>query len=373
MEELDCDICLLAETMTRSVKLEGCRCITARKSVGQNMCIVLRNSLTNNTVLKLYEPNEIANMMGIRIELVNTNLRVYTAHLKQQSANSRDDIREQFEEVHKQFQYANDSKEGIIMAFDSNVHVGGDVITGCPDVQDWGGKLLMDIVKEENLTLVNATDKCSGIITRVDPRNGNVSTIDLVICNLYAMDSLKSMDVDEEGTYKPTNYAKVVKKTDHNTIMLKIQVEKCKKTKPIPFINTNNEDERINFIKLIEEANITDLFADSNCDLNIEFSRMMQIWKDSMDCAFHKITPKRNQKSGITKEVRELIKKEKWIRDNVLQNPERGRQIAEITSLITAEIERSRAIKIEAAVESIENSKNPQSEIFKNQEDEKES
>ena len=30
MEELDCDLCLLAETMTRNVKLKGCRCFTAR-------------------------------------------------------------------------------------------------------------------------------------------------------------------------------------------------------------------------------------------------------------------------------------------------------------------------------------------------------
>ena len=151
MEELECDVCLLAETMTCTIRFEGCRCITARKSVGQNVCIILRNKLVNNVVLKLYEPNDIANMIGIRLEMMNKNVRFYTAHLKQQSVTSRDDIVDQFEEVRKQFQYANDCKEGIIMAFDANVHVGADIIQGSTEIQDWGGKLLMEIIKEEKM------------------------------------------------------------------------------------------------------------------------------------------------------------------------------------------------------------------------------
>ena len=81
-------------------------------------------------------------MIGIRLEMMNKNVRFYTAHLKQQSVTSRDDIVDQFEEVRKQFQYANDCKEGIIMAFDANVHVGADIIQGSTEIQDWGGKLL---------------------------------------------------------------------------------------------------------------------------------------------------------------------------------------------------------------------------------------
>ena len=165
-EELDCDICLLAETMTSQVKVPGCRCITPRKSVGQNVCIILRKQIMNGRIIKLYEPSEIANMMGIRIEMMNKGIRIYTAHLKQQSTNARDVITDQFEEIRKQFDYANSCEEGIIMAFDANVHVGADVIVGCPDQQDWGGKLLMEIVKDENLILMNADANCSGVITR---------------------------------------------------------------------------------------------------------------------------------------------------------------------------------------------------------------
>ena len=106
MEEVGCDLCLLAETMTSNVKISGCRCVPPRKSVGQNVCIVLRNEIMNEKIIRLYEPNETANMIGIRIEMLNTGIRIYTAHLKQQSKNSRDEITDQFEEVRNQFTFA---------------------------------------------------------------------------------------------------------------------------------------------------------------------------------------------------------------------------------------------------------------------------
>ena len=351
--------------MTRNVKLEGCRCITPRKSVGQNVCIVLRKNIVNHTLVKLYEPNDIANMIGVRMNLLNTKLKLFTAHLKQLSTNSRDDIKEQFEEIRKQFQYANDCQEAALMAFDANVHVGSGVISGCSEKQDWGGCLLMDMIEEENLILVNSSERCTGITTRVDPRNGNGSSIDLVICNVYAWGTLLSMDIDEESKYKPTNYGKITKKTDHNSINIKMSIKRSKVEKPGPFINTKNIGEREVFKSLIRKSGIDELFIKENSDIDAKFSTLMVIWNDAMKEAFRKIKPKRRPTCGIDKTVRDLMKEEKWIRLNVLENPERGRQIAEVTKKIRVQIERNRGIKIETAVGDIQKSKNPQQEIFK--------
>ena len=177
-------------------------------------------------------------------------------------------------------QYANDCNEGIIMAFDANVHVGGQVIAGCLDAQDWAGKLLVELIEDEDLVLVNATDICEGVITRVDPRSGKGSTIDLVICNSAMMECIKGMTIDEDGRHKPASYAKNSKKTDHNTILLQLEVKKCKKGKPSPFINTSNEEQRQKFKLSIKRSNLSQLFSDYNGDINEEFSKMMQIWKD---------------------------------------------------------------------------------------------
>ena len=41
------------------------------------------------------------------------------------------------------------------MAFDANVHVGADIIQGSTEIQDWGGKLLMEIIKEEIISFTH--------------------------------------------------------------------------------------------------------------------------------------------------------------------------------------------------------------------------
>ena len=368
MENMDCDICLLAETMTNKVKIPGCRIVTSRKSVGQNVCIILRNDIMNEKIIKLYEPNEIANMIGIRIELMNSGIRIYTAHLKQQSTNSREELIDQFEEVRKQFCFANSCEEGIIMILDSNVHVGGEVIRGCQDKQDWGGKILIDIIKKENLVLMNAEDLCSGIITRVDPRNGKGTTLDLIIVNKYIYKKINEVSIDEEGIWKPANYqAKIKKVTDHNTVVVKTKVERCPKQKLNKYMNTKCITGRELFCEKLNDRKdeIEMLFQNGGKDLSAEFDVMNTFLSGIMNDSFETIICKRNKKIGIDGTVRALMQEEARIRVTVLENPERGRMIFEIRKEIHATIAHNRAVKITQKIEDLENCKNPQSQIFK--------
>ena len=366
MEELDCDVCLLAETLLRDVKIKGCRCFTPNKSVGQNVCIVVRNKLIDKNIIKMYEPNEVINLIGIRIDLLGSGVRIYTAHLKQQSACSRDEIALQFEEIRKQFRDAIKSNEGMIMIFDANVHVGKEVIKGCMENQDCSGKVLMKMIKDENLVLLNALDLCDGVITRVDPRDGKGTTIDLAVCNQVLAAKIIEMKIDEEEIYRPTNYATVIKKTDHNTIMVKAIIDRCPAKKGSPYLNTKDYDSQEKFKQYVVESNLQTYIE--NCPLrnmNFEFDVMEEFWNQAIHASFEKITPKRKTQPGITAEVRELMREERWIRENVDNNPERGRKIAEVHKKIREEIGRSRADEILEKVSIIKESKNPQSEIFK--------
>ena len=45
------------------------------KSVGQNVCIILRNKLIDKEIIKMYEPNDTVNLIGIRIEMNGSGLR----------------------------------------------------------------------------------------------------------------------------------------------------------------------------------------------------------------------------------------------------------------------------------------------------------
>ena len=366
MEDLNVDICLLAETMTRCVKLSGCRCFTANKSIGQNVCVIVRNKIVDNEIIKLYEPNETINLIGIRIELMNSCLRVFTAHLKQQSVSTRDEIKAQFEEIRKQFQNASNCNEGMLLVLDANVHVGKEVIKGGIEDQDWGGSEFMNLVEDENLVLMNVLDLCSGIITRVDPRNGKGSTIDLALCNQFLVNKVKEMKIDEEGLFKPTNYTPVLKKTDHNSIFLKVEINRVQKMKPQPYVNLSDKEGKEAFKSYMENLDLESYLVQSeNEDLQKELDVIDEVWSDAIRASFKKVTPKRKHKPGISGSVRELMREERWIRENIAENPERGRQIAEVRKRISEEIELNRKHDIFQKVNGIQSSKNPQGEIFK--------
>ena len=368
MDNIDCDICLLAETMTCTIKIPGNKCVTPKKSIGQNVCIILRKDIQNQKVIRLYEPNEVANMLGIRIEQLNKGLRIYTGHMKQQSVNPREEIQDQFEEVRKQFVSANLCGEGMIMMFDANVHVGGEIIKGCKDKQDWGGKHLMSIVEDENLILMNANDKCTGCYTRIDPRNGGVSTIDLVIINQYLQNDIIDMNIDEKGEYKPANYtAKSKKITDHNTIISKLKIAKTCQSKPEPYVKTNCEDGRKLFCSFLDyhSEELGSLFSDPNVDLSDEYVKMEELWNNGINNSFKKISYRKNRKCGIDSQVRQMMKEERRIRDTVLNNPERGRLIFNIRQKIHERIAINRGHTINKKVKDLNTSKNPQRDVFK--------
>ena len=113
--------------MTKRTQLVGCKPVNPVKSVGQNVAILLRKKLVSLKVVKIYEPSDTINMIGVRFELKHNGVRFYTAHLKQLSINSRSAIIDQFEELRLQFRDAERSREGMLIVFDANVHVGDEI------------------------------------------------------------------------------------------------------------------------------------------------------------------------------------------------------------------------------------------------------
>lgn len=364
---VDPDICLLAETMTANFKLDGVKVVLPHKSVGQNVAIGLRNKLRNQPVVKIYEPNDTINMIGIRFEMKNNNLRFYTAHMKQCSVNPKEIIQDQFEEIRTQFHQATECGEAMMLVCDANVHVGGKWIKGCGDKEDWGGKMLMETLQDEGLVLINSMDMCEGVVTRVDPRNGTCTTLDLVICNSYMSGKLCSMKIDEEGLIKPTNYGKdKVTVTDHNTITIKLSIEKIVKSKDPSFYQLRSAEGREQYIQNIDtDMCLETIFAEGTNGLDEEFDKLKKWWKNLMERSFKKVSKGRNVVPGVCEEVKVLLEQERWIKMNVLTNPDRGRMIYMVRRQINAKISCNRSLDMEESVRKLLVSPTPHSDVFK--------
>ena len=366
MERAMCDICLLTETMTVNVKLKGMKCITAKKSVGQNVAIVLRGSVAGVVPMKLYEPNEVVNMLGVRLEIAKNNFkRFYTAHLKQMSTNDKDTIIDQFEEIRQQFRQAAISGEGMLLVCDANVHVGGAAIPGCKDEQDWGGVKVLEIIESEGLYLVNREELCNGIVTRVDPRNGTRSTLDLAICNEHMFTNITEMVIDEKEEFRPTKYCgKKSTKSDHNTILLKLNVGKIANTKSVPFFNTRCESGQLRFQEELGQVNLDDLFNDVS-KINSDYSRLMDVWNIVLSKSFKKVRRSLNDKRGIDQTIKQLMNKEGSIKRKFPDGKEKEEKLNEIRAEIGNRIAENIEKAMEHKVEKISQAKYPQAEVFK--------
>ena len=365
METVECDVCLLAETMTTNVKIEGMKCITPKESVGQNVAMVLRGKVNGLPSLKLYEPNETVDMMGIRLELAKNNFkRIYTAHLKQVSTNSKDDIRDQFHEIINQFKQASLCKEGMLLVCDANVHIGGE-IPGCQDKQDWAGAEMLQLIREEGLHLLNSAKLCEGVVTRVDPRNGTKSTLDLAICNEFMIAEVEKMCIDEAEMYRPTKYVgKKITKTDHNSIIINIKVDKVAFKVNESYLNTKSEKGAVIFKEKIENAKLEDLFLNAE-NIEHDYGRLTDVWNELLTQSFKKIKRSKNTTGGLDCEVKELMQEEREVKLEWKVGVEKQQKLSEIQEKVGKKI----AINLEKSskekLSNLANSKCPHAEVFK--------
>ena len=367
MSNCNANIVLLAETMVRNVKVQGCQCINPKTSVGQNVSIILRGKCCSSRKMKLFEPNESINMMGIRIEVGGMGLRIYTAHLKQQSTNSRDDIKVQFDEIRSQFRSAGSGREPMLLVCDANVHIGGNVIRGCNDVQDWGGKELWSMIQEEGLLLINAMEICSGVVTRVDPRNGTQSTIDVAICNVFMADKVRQMSIDEDGDLQLKRYGKKTTCSDHNTMIIKLDIRQnfCSKSGEIVKYDTRDADGRDLMKNEIEkDLVIENLFNENTIDVDGEVERLLERWNRAIKNSFHVIKVNKHTKIGVDQDLKCLLDEEKMIRKTVMENPDRGRKLADIQKLISERIAENVMKMTKAKIDKLLQSDRPQSKVF---------
>ena len=114
--------------------------------------------------------------------------------------------------------------EGNILIFmDGNGKVG---LLG--EEKSRNGILLEEVFEAQDLTLMNKNKICTGKITRQNTKNANEnSAIDFVVADKTIEEKIREMIIDEDQLLK----IKGLNNTDHNTIIVKVQIDKIDRTK----------------------------------------------------------------------------------------------------------------------------------------------
>ena len=127
----------------------------------------------------------------------------------------------------------------VILMGDFNAKIGD----GGEDEASKGGEMLMEMARKQDLYIVNTDERCRGKWTRI--LGEEKSVLDYMLIKKEDRSYIRSMEIDEKCLLKPTKYGKdKVTTTDHNSIVLKLIVEKISKPIKSTFLNTKSEENR---------------------------------------------------------------------------------------------------------------------------------
>ena len=115
----------------------------------------------------------------------------------------------------------------ICIQCDANSKLGNGLIKGDPQMMSANGKIMSDMLARQNLIVVNASDKCYGVITRFrkTARRTEESVLDYFIVCQELYQNIVKMVIDEQRQYVLSRFYKYKHKTstvesDHNIMVL---------------------------------------------------------------------------------------------------------------------------------------------------------
>ena len=123
-----------------------------------------------------------------------------------------------YEKIRQQIEKGKVSKEKTIVFGDFNCKIGAEVKGNTKTVTK-GGRMLEDLTEKTNMEIINKTDLCTGIWTRVE--GGKKSVIDYVLIEKEEMKCIEKMEIDERKEITPYTIEEGRKiYSDHNVITI---------------------------------------------------------------------------------------------------------------------------------------------------------
>ena len=121
-----------------------------------------------------------------------------------------EDIMNFWQEIETEVINAKDNNCMVIIQLDANAKVGKKIIKNDPNNTSNNGKILIDFIKRQNLTLVNAMELCTGTITRQRIAGNNLekSVLDYIIVCEEMSENVAEMSIDEDRIHTLTRYMK---------------------------------------------------------------------------------------------------------------------------------------------------------------------
>ena len=241
----------------------------------------------------------------------NKAIRFINGYGPQDDSNSSDNAKEEFfNRLDVEVKSSMLAGTMICIQMDANSKLGSDYVPGDKKPQSKNGRLLANVIDQNNLIVVNGTKKCFGLITRHRKTINGIeeSTIDFFIICRKLFNIIIRLDIDEKRIYALTKFSnkkgdKANKETDHNMMILNVDTswttETVDKEDRVEIYNYKKKEE---FEKFIQETNISlellSCFDDKNEDLNKSCNRWLSTLNKVIIKCFSKIRLRNKKKDN---------------------------------------------------------------------------
>ena len=282
---------------TGTIKLEGYQIFeNVRNGMGGGLLTAVSQDISPILISNGCENVE---MLVVQGKIGNYDMRIFNCYGPQEISQSQRPSSEQQQivtqfwmEIENEVIKAKDEGCLVLIEMDANAKVGKNIINDDPNETSENGKLFLDFVSRQNLKILNASDKCAGVITRhrVTVNRTEESVIDyIVVCDTFAT-FLEEMVIDEKRIHVLTKYAskkgnRKKVQSDHNILYGKFSLKYNTKKKFLRreiFDFKNKEGQKLFY----EATNLTKKF--DNCfDHKNPIKENVNRYYKALDDLFH--------------------------------------------------------------------------------------
>ena len=227
---------------------------------GGGIMMLLANQYAN-TASEIFMGDEDNEQICMRMKIKQRLYYIAVIYGKVESRSCAREIKSQYELLEEHIKKANSENAEIIIVGDFNAKIGHD-IKGNESKVNKSGEELRKLAKNNQLTIVNTTQKCNGLWTRTNTqRESEKSILDYFLCSKKTYSAIKRMNIDEAGLLKFTKYVSdgnnmSVIESDHHTITVELNVCDIKLPKKTQTIKTmKNPESWRRFKEICEQFN----------------------------------------------------------------------------------------------------------------------
>lgn len=150
-----------------------------RKAGAGGVLIAYKTCLKNVAVV-VREEKEAVEMLWIKFDNGKAKLRVGLVYMPQEKDTKVNDLKRIYKKMEEQIEISERNKEVLMLMGDMNCKI-GSVIEGNTEEVTKGGKVMLEMCKRHDLSILNAEEMCIGTWTRVQKEKKSV--LDYMITN----------------------------------------------------------------------------------------------------------------------------------------------------------------------------------------------